>query len=125
MLGHRCEKLDGEAIGCRKIDYYEFDPGFHKIEDKGNVPGEPVQLGNYQRSSVNAAGRKSLVAPNVYGSARELIAGEDGNGSSVIVHSAGNSTPGWFQKGPSKDRNVSGPLRPIIARTSHEGLLAD
>ncbi len=63
MLGHRCENMDGETVGSREVSGDELNPGLHQVRDEGDIPGEAVQLGNYQRRSVNTAGRQRLCKP--------------------------------------------------------------
>ena len=52
--------MNGEAIGLREIDGLEFDSGVHEVRNEGDIPGEPVELGDYQGRFVNPAGRQGF-----------------------------------------------------------------
>jgi hypothetical protein len=61
VLGNGREDMDGEPVRGRKVHRDEIDTGFHEVRNEGDVPGEPVQLGDnqltYEGAYVIQAGR--------------------------------------------------------------------
>jgi hypothetical protein len=55
MLGHRRQDVQ-RLVGMRIIDRNELKTGIHERCDKGQVSGQPIQLGNDQFGLVFAAG---------------------------------------------------------------------
>jgi hypothetical protein len=56
MLGHRRQDMQRQLVGVRIIDRNELNAGIHERCDKGQVSGQPIQLGNDQLGFVLAAG---------------------------------------------------------------------
>lgn len=63
MFGDGSQDMDGQAVGRRHVAGDEIYAGLHQPRDEVDVPSQPVELGDDQRSTMNPAQGQRLGQP--------------------------------------------------------------